>query len=129
MIERVASLRIGKNFHFTGFLEGDSVKQMYKLADVYVMPSVSEPFGLSALEALSCNVPAIISKQSGVAEVLNNTLISDFWNTDDMAAKILALLEYPALSATSLSYEAKQLQHITWGRAAEKLIDVYKKLV
>lgn len=129
MIERVASLRIGKNFHFTGFLEGDLVMQMYKLADVYVMPSVSEPFGLSALEALSCNVPAIISKQSGVAEVLKNTLISDFWDTDDIAAKILALLEYPALCATSLGYEAKQLQHITWGKAAEKLIDVYKKLV
>jgi glycosyltransferase involved in cell wall biosynthesis len=129
MIERVASLRIGKNFHFTGFLESASVKQMYKLADVYIMPSVSEPFGLSALEALSCNVPAIISKQSGVAEVLKNTLISDFWDTDDMAAKILALLEYPALRATSLGYEAKQLQHITWGKTAEKLIDVYKKVV
>jgi len=129
MIERVASLRMGKNFHFTGFLDGDSVKRMYKLADVYVMPSVSEPFGLSALEALSYNVPAIISKQSGVAEVLKNTLVSDFWDTEDIAAKILALLKYPALRNTSLVREAKQLHEITWGRAADKLIDVYKKIM
>lgn len=129
MIERVASLRIGKNVHFTGFLDGDSVKRMYKLANVYVMPSVSEPFGLSALEALSYNVPAIISKQSGVTEVLKNTLVSDFWDTEDIAAKILALLTYPALRTTSLGYETKQLHEITWNRTAEKLINVYKKLV
>ena len=128
MIEKVASLRMGKNFHFTGFLDGKLVKQMYRLADVYVMPSVSEPFGLSALEALSYNVPAIISRQSGVAEVLHHTLVSDFWDTDDIAGKIMALLEYPALRKTSLAHESKQLQHITWGRAAEKLIDVYKKV-
>lgn len=127
MIERVANLRIGKNFHFTGFLAGDLVKQMYKLADVYVMPSVSEPFGLSALEALSYNVPAIISRQSGVAEVLKNTLVSDFWDTDDIAAKILALLAYPALGSASLAHESKQLQQATWSKAAEKLIAVYKK--
>ncbi len=129
MIERVANLRLGKSIHFTGFLDADRVREIYQLADVYVMPSVSEPFGLSALEALSYNVPAIISKQSGVAEVLNHTLVSDFWDTEDMAAKILALLEYPALRRTSLTHEQKELQEITWGRTAEKIIELYKKML
>ncbi len=129
MIERAAGLRIGKNIHFTGFLDGDRVQEIYQLADVYVMPSVSEPFGLSALEALSYNVPAIITKQSGVAEVLHHTLVSDFWDTEDMAAKILALLEYPALRRTSLINEQQGLKEISWGKTAEKIIELYKKMV
>ena len=128
MIERVASLRIGKNVHFTGFLDANQVREIYQLADVYVMPSVSEPFGLSALEALSHDVPAIITKQSGVAEVLKHTLISDFWDTEDIAAKVLALLEYPALRQTSLANEQKELRAVTWGRTAEKLIEIYKQI-
>ncbi|MEI8055155.1 MAG: glycosyltransferase [bacterium] len=128
MIERTASLRIGKNVHFTGFLNADQVRDIYQLADVYVMPSVSEPFGLSALEALSYNVPAIITKQSGVAEVLKHTLVSDFWDTEDVAAKVLALLEYPALRQESLANEQKGLREITWGRTAEKIIELYKKM-
>lgn len=129
MIERVASLRIGKNVHFTGFLDANQVREIYQLADVYVMPSVSEPFGLSALEALSYNVPAVITKQSGVAEVLKHTLVSDFWDTEDVAAKVLALLEYPALRRASLANEQKELRAITWGRTAEKLIELYRKMV
>jgi len=129
IIERAANLRIGKNVHFTGFLDADRVREIYQLADVYVMPSVSEPFGLSALEALSYNVPAIITKQSGVAEVLKHTLVSDFWDTEDIAAKVLALLEYPALRRTSLANEQKGLQAITWGRTAEKIIELYKKMI
>lgn len=129
MIERVANLRIGKNVHFTGFLDTDQVHNIYKLADIYVMPSVSEPFGLSALEALSYNIPAIISKQSGVSEVLKNTLVSDFWDIEDMAAKILALLEHPTLSKTSLVNEQRELAEITWGKTAEKLIEIYKTTI
>jgi len=129
MIEHVANLRIGKNVHFTGFLDVDQVREIYQLADVYVMPSVSEPFGLSALEALSHNVPAIITKQSGVAEILKHTLISDFWDTEDIAAKVLALLEYPALRQTSLANEQKELRAATWGRTAEKLIEIYKNII
>ena len=128
MIERTASLRIGKNVHFTGFLDSNRVREIYQLADVYVMPSVSEPFGLSVLEALSYNVPAIITKQSGVSEVLHNTLVSDFWNTEDIAAKILALLEYPVLRRVSLANTQKDLSAISWGKAAEKIIAVYKKI-
>jgi glycosyltransferase involved in cell wall biosynthesis len=127
-IERTANLRIGKNVHFTGFLDNDRVKEIYQLADVYVMPSVSEPFGLSALEALSYGVPVVIAKQSGVAEVLHHSLVSDFWDTEDIAAKILALLEYPALRRTSVANEQQGLHAVTWGKAAEKIIELYKKL-
>ncbi|MBU0743895.1 MAG: glycosyltransferase family 4 protein, partial [Gammaproteobacteria bacterium] len=129
MIERVASLRIGKNVHFTGFLDSDRVRDIFQLADVYVMPSVSEPFGLSALEALTCDVPAIISKQSGVSEVLRNVLVADFWDTENMADKILALLDYPALGRVSLTYAHNDLCHITWDKAAGKIIDLYKKVI
>src|SRR5208337_4821414 len=84
MIHRVAELKIGKNVHFTGFLNPEKVQKLYQLADVYVMPSVSEPFGLTCLEALTNNIPVVISKQSGVAEVLNHVLKVDFWDTDEM---------------------------------------------
>jgi glycosyltransferase involved in cell wall biosynthesis len=129
MIEHTASLRIGKNVHFTGFLDSERVQEIYKLADVYVMPSVSEPFGLSALEALSYNVPAIITKQSGVSEVLRHTLVCDFWDVEDMAAKILVLLKYPALRCASLANEQKALRVTTWGKTAEKIIELYKKMI
>ena len=129
MIERTASLRIGKNVHFTGFLDNEHVRDIFQLADVYVMPSVSEPFGLSALEALSYDVPAVISKQSGVAEVLHHTLVADFWDTENMAAKILALLEYPALSQTSLAHTRDDLRVMCWSKTAEKIIDLYKKVI
>ncbi len=125
MIEHVAGLRIGKNVHFTGFLSGDQVKQIYQLADVYVMSSVSEPFGLSALEALSLEVPAVISKQSGVIEVLNHALIADFWDVDDMASKVLALLDYPALGKTLLKHTKNDLEQLTWENTAQKIIVAY----
>jgi len=123
MIEHVASLKIGKNVHFTGFLDSEQVKKIYQLADVYVMPSVSEPFGLSALEALSYNVPIVMSKQSGAKEVLSHVLVADFWDIEDMTAKILALLEYPMLSKASLAHTSDDLQVTTWSGAAEKIIN------
>jgi glycosyltransferase involved in cell wall biosynthesis len=129
LIERTANLRIGKNVHFTGFLDSDRVKEIYKLADVYVMPSISEPFGLSALEAISYNVPSIISKQSGVSEVLRHTLVSDFWDTEDMAAKILALLEYEPLRKTSIAHEKQGLRDVTWEKTAEKIVKLYKNII
>jgi glycosyltransferase involved in cell wall biosynthesis len=79
MIERVAELGIGKNFHFTGFLHGTEVEQIFAMSDLYVMPSVSEPFGISPLEAMIYDVPVIISRQSGVAEILHHALKVDFW--------------------------------------------------
>jgi len=90
----VAQLRMSSRFHFTGFLNGSDVDLMYSMSDVYVMPSVSEPFGIAPLEALQANVPVIISKQSGVSEVLKNAIKVDFWDTDALANAISGLLEY-----------------------------------
>ncbi len=128
MIECVASMRIGKYVHFTGFLDPETVDRLYNLADVYVMPSVSEPFGLTCLEALSRQVPVVISKQSGVSEVLEHALKADFWDADDMAAKILALLDYQALRDELLQSSAEEVSVLTWGKTAEKLIKIYNEL-
>lgn len=125
LIEHVAELRIGVNVHFTGFLDPEMVNKIYELADVYVMPSVSEPFGLSCLEALAYNVPAVISKQSGVAEVVKHVLVADFWDVDLMAAKILALLNHQSLRHTMLNNAAAELKVLTWERAADAIINIY----
>ena len=129
MIDRVAALRIGKQVHFTGFLDKKKVERIFRLADVYVMPSVSEPFGLSCLEALSYGVPVVISKQSGVAEVLSHVVKVDFWNTDDMANKILALLDYKALRQITLQQSIDDLECLTWAKTADKLICLYSSFV
>ena len=97
MMWRAAELGISKNFFFTGFLRGDDVIHMLSISDVYVMPSVSEPFGISPLEAMRSNVPVIISKQSGVSEVLKHAIKVDFWDVDSMADAIhgiISLFEY-----------------------------------
>ncbi len=99
-IEEVAALGIGRYVTFTGFLRGKDVDRIFSMADLYVMPSVSEPFGIAPLEALSHNVPVIISKQSGVSEVLQHALKIDFWDVDEMANKILAVLRHPPLQRT-----------------------------
>src|SRR5678816_2404765 len=96
MIERAARLGLARHVHFTGFLRGDDVERMYALADIYVMPSVSEPFGISPLEAMALDVPVIVSRQSGVSEVLVSALKVDFWDVQEIANKILGLLRYPA---------------------------------
>lgn len=129
MIERVAELRIGQYFHFTGFLQGHDVERMYAMSDLYVMPSVSEPFGLSPLEAMIYDVPVILSKQAGVNEVLPHALRVDFWNVEDIANKILAVLKYPALSRDLLRHGRKDLQSIRWEVAAERIQLIYNKLL
>jgi glycosyltransferase involved in cell wall biosynthesis len=129
MIEETAKMRIGKNVHFTGFLNQDTIKKLYRLADVYVMPSVSEPFGLTCLEALSGNVPVVISKQSGVKEVLGpHVLTADFWDINEMAAKVLALLTYPSLKKEIMSNAINQIKSVTWEDTANKLIALYSDL-
>src|SRR5205814_3022429 len=99
-IEMAAAMGIGHKVLFTGFLRGADVEKIFKMADVYVMPSVSEPFGIAPLEAISHDVPVIISKTSGVSEVLTHALKVDFWDTHDIANKILAVLRHPPLSST-----------------------------
>jgi glycosyltransferase involved in cell wall biosynthesis len=129
MIYQVARSHIGKNVHFTGFLDQGTVARLYKLADVYVMPSVSEPFGLTCLEALVREVPVVISKQSGVTEVLHNALKADFWDVNDLAAKTLALLDYRALRKELLANAAEEIREITWEKTASKLIDLYHESI
>lgn len=129
MMNKVANLGLGRYIHFTGFLNHSNIDKVFRLADVYVMPSISEPFGLSCLEAISYGVPVVISKQSGVAEVLPNAIKVDFWDTQEMANKILALLEYKALRKDTLQHSVSALQKLTWELNAEKLLNVYQKAI
>ncbi len=127
MIEMAASLGIGHKVLFTGFLRGKDVARVFRMADCYVMPSVSEPFGIAPLEAMSHNVPVIISKQSGVSEVLTHALKVDFWDVDEIANKIVAVLKYPPLSQTMRHHGQFELRHLTWDGAAENCQQVYEE--
>ncbi len=129
MIRRTAQLKMATRFHFTGFLKGDDVDKMFGLSDVYVMPSVSEPFGISPLEAMRSSVPVIISKQSGVAEVLQHALKVDYWDVDAMADAIYALLHYPALHKMFKTYGKTEVESIKWDQAGLKVKNIYKSLI
>jgi glycogen synthase len=129
MIMRAASLRIANKFHFTGFLKGDDVYRMFSISDVYVMPSVSEPFGISPLEAMQSNVPVIISHQSGVSEVLQYAMKVDFWDIDAMADAIYGLLNYSALSDMFKTYGKEEVENMKWENAALKVNEVYESVV
>ncbi len=128
-IRRVARLGIADRFHFTGFLRGDDVKKMFAHSDVYVMPSVSEPFGISPLEAMRANVPTIISKQSGVAEVLHHAIKVDFWDIDAMADAIYALLAYPSISEMVVRCGLDEVNALKWDNAALQIKNIYAKAV
>ena len=128
VVRRVAALGIADKFHFTGFLKGDDVGRMFGLSDVYVMPSVSEPFGISPLEAMRSNVPVIISKQSGVAEVLDYAVKVDYWDVDAMADAIYGLVKYPALGEMFARKGLEEVNAMKWDKAAEKINDIYNVL-
>jgi glycosyltransferase involved in cell wall biosynthesis len=128
MVERAAELGIGKSFHFPGFLGGAEIEEIYAMSDIYVMPSVSEPFGISPLEAMLYDVPVIISKQSGVAEILHHALKVDFWDVQELAGKIISILRHPALSQELVERSREEIKNIHWDNAAMKIIDVYNKL-
>lgn len=129
MINWAASLGIVDRFHFTGFLKGDDVFRMFSISDVYVMPSVSEPFGISPLEAMQSNVPTIISYQSGVAEVLKYAIKTDFWDVDAMADAIYGLLNYPSLSETFIKYGKEEVDNMKWENSAKRVYAIYKEAV
>ena len=129
MIRRVAELGISDKFHFTGFLKGTDVNRMFQMSDVYVMPSVSEPFGISPLEAMRSNVPVIISKQSGVAEVLKYALKIDFWDIDAMADCIYGLLNYSALSNFFIKHGQQEVDNLKWENAADGVKGVYESML
>jgi len=129
MIRRVAQLKIADRFHFTGFLQGEAVDRMFALSDVFVMPSVSEPFGLVPLEAMRTNVPVIVSKQSGVAEVLKYAIKVDFWDVEGMADAIWGILHYEALSKIFIKYGKDEVNNLKWENAAVKIMNVYRNAV
>ena len=129
VIRRVARLGIADRFHFTGFLRGEDVHKMFQLSDVYVMPSVSEPFGISPLEAMRSNVPVIISKQSGVAEVLDFAVKVDYWDVDALADAIYGLIQYPALSGMFASKGLEEVTNLKWNDAAAKIKAVYEAVI
>jgi glycosyltransferase involved in cell wall biosynthesis len=128
-IQMAADLRIGRYVTFTGFLRGGDVGRIFEMADLYVMPSVSEPFGIAPLEALSHNVPVIISRQSGVSEVLTHVLKVDFWDTEEMANKILAVLRHEPLQRTLRTHGHFELEKFSWKDSAKKVKDVYESIV
>lgn len=128
-IRHVARLGVSDRFHFTGFLRGAEVQRMFALSDVYVMPSVSEPFGISPLEAMRTNVPSVISKQSGAAEVLKYAFKVDFWDVDAMADQIYALLNYPALAGFASKYGYEEVNELKWNNATSRMKAVYESLI
>ena len=129
VIRRVAALGIADRFHFTGFLRGDDVQKMFQLSDVYIMPSVSEPFGISPLEAMRSNVPTIISHQSGVAEVLDYAVKVNYWDVDAMADAIYGLITYPALAKMFSEKGMEEVNNLKWFNAAVKIKDVYQQAI
>jgi len=128
-VQMAAELGIGHKVLFTGFLRGEDVQKIYRMADLYVMPSVSEPFGLAPLEALGHDVPVIISKQSGVSEVLNHALKVDFWDVNEMANKIIAVLKYPPLGMTLRSHGNFEVRKLRWTDTAAKCADIYEEVL
>ena len=128
-IEMAAAMGIGHKVLFTGFLRGGDVEKVFKMADLYVMPSVSEPFGIAPLEAMSHDVPVIVSKQSGVSEMLHNALKVDFWDVNEMANKIVAVLKHPPLANTLRQHGSFEVRRRSWADAAKACLGVYEQAV
>ena len=129
IIEQAANLGISDKVLFTGFLRGERLKQIYKMADLYVMPSVSEPFGITSLESLASGTPVMISKQSGASEILNHCLKVDFWDTDEMANKILAVVNNEELKTCLSDNGQNEVSNFKWSNVADKIINIYNKLI
>ncbi len=129
LIDEAARLGISKNVLFTGFLRGNDINKAYKLADLFVMPSVSEPFGITPLEAMKNNTPCIISKTSGISEVLTNCLKIDFWDTDIMSSHILSILNYKSMHNYLKENIKKEIYKHNWDTAAHKCVNIYNNLI
>jgi glycosyltransferase involved in cell wall biosynthesis len=129
MMRRAAALKITDRFHFTGFLRGADVFSLLDMSDVYIMPSVSEPFGISPLEAMQSNVPVIISKQSGVAEILTHAVKTDFWDIDAMADSIYGILNYPALANMFIKKGKEEVIRLKWDNSAKHVKEIYTRVI
>ena len=128
MIRLVARKGISDRFHFTGFLKGEQVTEMLAESDVYMMPSVSEPFGISPLEAMQCGTPCIISKQSGCAEILDHALKTDYWDVDAMADYVHAIVAYPAMYESLRKNGLEEIDGIRWVDAGLKVRAIYNRV-
>jgi glycosyltransferase involved in cell wall biosynthesis len=128
MMKMAAQLGLADKVLFTGFVSGADRHEMYASADLFVMPSVSEPFGITTLEAMSLGTPVLISKQSGVSEAVNHVLKADFWDVEDMANKILAVVGYAGLGKALSRNGAKEAESLTWERAAKKVDNVLRSV-
>jgi len=129
LISLSIELGIADKVSFWGFVPEEEKRSIYSMCDAYVMPSVSEPFGISALEAMASGTPCIISKNSGVSEIAKNCLLVDFWDVDEMASQILALLRYPSMSRVMSSHEMKDAEGLGWQETAKKTIRVYNEVL
>ena len=129
MKERVRELGIESNFEFPGFVRGADVEHLFSIADAYVMPSVSEPFGISALEAMSYETPVILSRQSGASEILRHALKVDFWDVNKLAAQIVAVLSYPELRRSIVDMAREEVRRVHWEAAASKVKNVYQRVL
>ncbi len=127
LINKAISMGISDKIVFAGFQ--DDVRKFYSVADLFVMPSVSEPFGLTALEAMASNTPVIISKQSGVSEVINHCFKLDFWDTQEMTNKIVGILDYPPLSNELKKNAFNELQSFSWDTVADKCLEVFREVI
>jgi len=128
IIERVAELHLSHRFHFTGFLKGHQVEKVWSMTDTYVMPSVSEPFGIAPLEAIQGGVPVVLSKQSGVSEVMPHAIKVDFWDISALANAICSILKYKSLSDTLKKYGKEEIDVISWESVAKKIKHYYHEL-
>ena len=129
MIKLVAERGIADRFHFPGFMKGKQVYECLKASDVYVMPSVSEPFGISPLEAMQCNVPSIISKQSGCAEILDKCIKVDYWDIHALADAMYAICTYPSLYQYLHDEGKVEVDGITWEDVGLKVRRIYEEVI
>ncbi len=127
LINLSIKLNLADKVIFLGRVPDEEIETLYSIANVFVMPSVSEPFGIVALEAIASNVPTIVSTQSGVSEIIRNTLKVDFWDTEQMADLILGVLDYNQINKEISKNAYRELENITWEKAAEKFIALYNK--
>ncbi|MBW2963184.1 glycosyltransferase, partial [Candidatus Woesearchaeota archaeon] len=129
IIEKAAELDLADKIIFTGFLRGSELDQIYQMADLYVIPSISEPLGITPLEAMRNNTPCLISKQSGVSEVLHHCLKADFWDINKMADQIISILKYPEGYHHLKENTAQEIKKFNWDEPAQKCLSLYKKWV
>ncbi len=127
LLELAAELGIGPNVLFGGFQRGKQWRDMFAISDMFVMPSISEPFGLTALEAAAFGVAILVSKQSGVVEILHSALRTDYWDIDEMANQITTVLKNQDLQNQLISDGLAEIEKMSWAQTADKLLDIYAK--